>query len=110
LFRADTFAQALNILRAMAGLSPGTSDYPIQWFASTDVVLALVFGIIFSMPLVPAVQQRMNRIVSEATGSLRLFYLSAFGVVRLVCASGAMLLCAASLATGTHNPFIYFRF
>jgi alginate O-acetyltransferase complex protein AlgI len=110
LFRADTFAQALNILRAMAGLNAGASDYPIQWFVNTDITLALIFGIVFSVPVVPAVQLRMNRLVGESTGSLRLFYLSTFGLVRIGCAAGAMLLCAAWLATGTHNPFIYFRF
>jgi alginate O-acetyltransferase complex protein AlgI len=110
LFRADTFAQALNILRAMAGRNPGTSEYPIQWFVSTDVLLALAFGVVFAMPVVPNIQKRMNGLVIGAAGAKRLVYLSAFGLVRLVCAVGAMLLCAASLATGTHNPFIYFRF
>jgi hypothetical protein len=52
----------------------------------------------------------MDKLVSEAEGSARLAYLSVFGVVRLAGASLAMLLCAAWLATGTHNPFIYFRF
>jgi alginate O-acetyltransferase complex protein AlgI len=110
LFRADTFSQALNILRAMAGLNPGTSDYPIQWFVTTDIALALLLGAVFSAPLVPVIQTKMDRVASETQGSKRLLVMSVFGVARVTLAGGAMVLCAASLATGTHNPFIYFRF
>jgi alginate O-acetyltransferase complex protein AlgI len=110
LFRADTFTQALNILRGMAGLNPGASEYPIQWFATPDIILALVVGVIFCAPVVPALQRRLEAVVSQAEGTRRSIYIFAFSGLRLTCACLAMLLCAAGLASGTHNPFIYFRF
>lgn len=110
LFRAETFTQAVVVLRAMTGLAPGKSTYPLEWFLTPDLVLALVAGVIFSAPVVPALQDRIERLVQQANESQRRAYIMMFSGIRLSGACGAMLLCAAALASGTHNPFIYFRF
>ena len=109
-FVADDFTGAMNILRAMAGLAPGTSDYPIQWFVTPDIWLGMAAGILFSMPILPSFQQHLGQLVNRADESRRKAYLAVFCGLRITLASAAMFLCGAALASGTHNPFIYFRF
>jgi alginate O-acetyltransferase complex protein AlgI len=110
LFRADSFSQALAVLRGMAGLTAGASEYPLLWFVTPDIALALILGVVFSMPVVPAVQRQFDRIVQSARDPWKRLYVAAFSGLRLAGASATMVLCAAALASGTHNPFIYFRF
>jgi len=105
LFRAADLSQAWTFLKAMAGGAgfelPG---YPVALWATPAVVLAGTLGILLSAPLpdwlgrrfdtrapVPA-QATLNRMLA-VVATLVLFTLS-----------------AASLATHTYNPFIYFRF
>jgi alginate O-acetyltransferase complex protein AlgI len=110
LFRADTFTQALLFLRAMAGLAPSNQGYPIEWFVTPDLIIAIVAGVILSAPLIPAIQQGFDHIVIAAKPSRRPVYIALFSSVRFVGSCVAMFLCAAALASGTYNPFIYFRF
>ena len=109
LFRSETFTQAIGILRAMAGLTPGSSNYPIEWWTTPDLLLALTAGVICSTPLVPALQRRMEFIVENSPRHCKM-YRTVFSGFRVVAAVAAMFLCAAALGSGTHNPFIYFRF
>jgi alginate O-acetyltransferase complex protein AlgI len=110
LFRSDTFAQAIGVLRAMAGLTPGGSDYPIQWWMTPDLLLALAAGLIFSTPVVPALHRRLEFIVENSPEFHRKIYVAVFSGSCVAAAAAAMFLCAAALGSGTHNPFIYFRF
>ncbi len=87
-FRADTLGDTASMLAAMAGLSPG--GFAAGQVLGNSVLAALVSGAIFSvLPLAPRTRARP---VMQAA-CLVLFVLS-----------------AASLAAGTYNPFIYFRF
>jgi alginate O-acetyltransferase complex protein AlgI len=108
LFRSDSFAQALGFLRALAGMAPGAKGYPVQWFMTPDFVLAVVAGVIFSAPVVPALLRSIDRLVRNA--AYPKLYVGLFSTLRVVGACVVMLACAAALASGTHNPFIYFRF
>jgi alginate O-acetyltransferase complex protein AlgI len=110
LFRADSFSQALAVLRGMAGLTGGPSEYPLLWFVTPDIVLALILGVVFSTPVVPAIQRQFDRIVQNAQTPWKGLYVAALSGLRLAGACATMVLCAAALASGTHNPFIYFRF
>ncbi len=110
LFRSDTFAQAVGVLKAMVGLTPSAGGYPIQWFTPPDFLLALVPALVFSAPVAPALLGRIERMVEDATGSRRSIYIALFSSLRVAGSCAAMYLCAAALASGTHNPFIYFRF
>jgi alginate O-acetyltransferase complex protein AlgI len=104
-FRADSLGQALLFLKAMVGGSGlSTSGYPVALYATPAVLLAGLLGVFFSFP-VPAPAARMfdtrqpERLPAWSTRSLAL-------VLTLVLFG----LSAASLASHTYNPFIYFRF
>ena len=44
LFRAETFSQAVAFFRAMSGRGGADPTYPLRWFLTNDVALALLFG------------------------------------------------------------------
>ncbi len=94
-FRADSVPHALAYLRAMAGLQHAAPyAHPWQLDLSASAALALVAGLLLALP---------RRLPSVPAGVLAT-------ALRSGAAAALMLLSAASLASGTYNPFIYFRF
>ncbi|HBN78863.1 MAG TPA: hypothetical protein DD473_24240 [Planctomycetaceae bacterium] len=92
LFRATTLEQTAGYLAAMAGQGAGMLwSYPFK----TDLLLAIFFGIVFSMP----VQQSLARIPPRIRVGFEPLYI-------MMLMGTSMLL----LVNGTHNPFLYFRF
>jgi alginate O-acetyltransferase complex protein AlgI len=112
-FRATTFENGLSVLTAMAGLGDASAvEFTPAVYLNRDVVLALVAGVLFSAPVLPALgRARLAERLLER-GRPRL----ASGVeVLSACASVAtfavlLFTSAMQLAAGTHNPFIYFHF
>ncbi len=109
-FRAGGFHEALHMFQAMAGLAHPTRTYPIEWLVGPDCLLALIAGAIYSASVVPAWMRWLERFVADSEESRRPVYSKLFSGLRLAGACLTMVLCAAALASGTHNPFIYFRF
>ncbi len=106
LFRSPDVGYALTYLKTMAGLShPGETTFGVAWFLKTDVVLAFLAGFIGSMPTMPWLAARLGR-WSEVAPTPRLIVAGAEVAVPL----GLLVLCAMTLALGTYNPFLYFRF
>lgn len=104
LFRADSFGQASAMLSAMAGFAgQGTPSYPIEWYLNGPVLPALFAGVLFSMPVVAFCGQWLD-------GHLSRPLVPVVAVARLAGVSALFVLCLMSLASGTYNPFIYFRF
>ena len=104
-FRADNLGQALLFLRAMVGGSGlSTPGYPVALYATPAVLIAGLFGALLSFP-VPALAARAFD--TRAPQHLPAWLTRTLAVVLTLVLFG---LSAASLATHTYNPFIYFRF
>ena len=89
-FRADTLDQALGYLSALAGAGGMGS---LARYAANSVLAALAIGALLSAaPIARLEAIRLPRPLLQ-TASLLLF-----------------LIAAVNLASGTYNPFIYFRF
>ena len=106
LFRSDTFGQAQATLVAMAGYGSGDPTlHPLAEYLSGSVVAALLIG---TIAVTPAGQQLGIEIGRRArSGSMPGL------LARMIHAGFAaclLFLSVASLASGTYNPFIYFRF
>jgi alginate O-acetyltransferase complex protein AlgI len=105
-FRADTFASALAMLRAMAGTGGNEiTPYSPAWYLTPQVLVALAAGVIGATPIVASLGRWHDRISSAApvrTAAWDLVTIAALMVVLV----GAI----AQSAAGTYNPFIYFRF
>jgi alginate O-acetyltransferase complex protein AlgI len=110
-FRADTLPQATAFLKAMAGLGTGAGlEYHVGLYVDSQLVLALVAGIVGSAPLLPLLGRGKAAVFARAPGILRGALGTAFALVDVAGHSLLLLASAMLLAAGTHNPFIYFRF
>jgi alginate O-acetyltransferase complex protein AlgI len=100
-FRADTMAGALTYLRAMFCLNTPDPDLvrPWQMYFGTSAMVALGVGALLAVVrATPATPQR---------GIPRALL---YGFAKPALLALGFVLCVASLAAGTYNPFIYFRF
>lgn len=109
-FRADSMPHALHYLQVMFGLAaPGTELRPWQMDFGATEALALMIGATLAMWRVgdedaaasAARKQPVHGVVPSVLASPAL---------RVASLAAALILCTASLAAGTYNPFIYFRF
>jgi alginate O-acetyltransferase complex protein AlgI len=111
LFRAATFSEAVIFLQNMAGFSTaGVVSQPIARYLNQQVVWSVALGLLFSMPVWPALRTLAGRIARQATGRAQVAAQAAGLVVETVVLVALLLVSAAWLAGGTYNPFIYFRF
>ncbi|MBC7859894.1 MAG: MBOAT family protein [Burkholderiaceae bacterium] len=107
-FRAKDLPHALDYIRVMF-VGNQIEPEPMPWSLHFDKVsvTALVVGIVL------ATWRRTDRRYDSARfdliGALRQRPWLA-GAAELVLTSTVLLFCASSLAAGTYNPFIYFRF
>jgi alginate O-acetyltransferase complex protein AlgI len=110
-FRAETLEAALGTLGAMAGMPSGEGlAYPAALFLNREISLVLVLALVGSTPWLPALEAWIARRIESRppAAALRIERGYAFG--RFALLNLVLLGCAMSLASGTHNPFIYFRF
>ncbi len=102
-FRAADLPHALSYLAAMVGAAEPTSGrYPLVLFSNPEVVTILLLAALGAAPSFRRAIDRLREHAERARSSLEIARLAALGLILLVC--------AMSLASGTHNPFIYFRF
>jgi alginate O-acetyltransferase complex protein AlgI len=103
-FRADDLPAAMLYLKAMFGLGDGQMPaVRLTWFLTPEVRIALVAGIVGSMPVIPALKEAAER----AASSWRGWAAEAAGTLALIAVFAAALL---QVAARSYNPFIYFRF
>ena len=103
-FRADTLTGAIAFLKALAGLSPeAPTPFTIQWYVTPDVAIALLAGMIGSLPIVPALARWVDGAPRPGLGR---------GFAAASTATLVVLLVASimHMAARAYNPFIYFRF
>jgi alginate O-acetyltransferase complex protein AlgI len=111
-FRADNLGYALSFLKRMIGLTgnPTSSAFEASYYINYEVILAAAIGIIGAAPVVLlgkkvyiSIAEKLHAGVPRAVN---------FGppLAALLFLISVFMLSAMSLASGTYNPFIYFRF
>jgi alginate O-acetyltransferase complex protein AlgI len=101
-FRATTFSAAWAYLRALVGAAEGDGP-PVTAYLTIHVQLALVVGTLAAVvPWREWLPQRNGWRAVSAAASFRL----GIALAELTLFVGSLL----SVAGGTYNPFIYFRF
>ncbi len=111
LFRAENFDQALRFTMAMFTVGTPVPDlHPMVSFIQLDILTAIIAGIFLSAPLVPAVVRYKEKWIASTEGPSGNAIELVWQASRYACVM--LLLCASVvwLGSGTHNPFIYFRF
>ena len=105
LFRCDTLAHARDYYAALLGVAGGDSiRRPLAEYLDALVATTLVVGVAFATPLAREIGAWRDRV---SNGSLRGRIVMAADLAWLALVLGVS---AATLAAGTYNPFIYFRF
>jgi alginate O-acetyltransferase complex protein AlgI len=111
LFRATTLSQACGFLGAMAGLGHGRGREFHPWlYLDTQLVLALVAGILGSAPVLPWLAGVRDGFLISTAGLVRSGLRTGIVAAEITALWLLLLASAMLLAAGTHNPFIYFRF
>ena len=106
-FRADNLSHAVVYLSAMFGVAQITAAAsPLALYLNAEVVLMLLIGVFACMPIFPAVR---GQVVAGHWKKLATDQPLVAGA-QLALYIGIFSLSVLWLASGTHNPFIYFRF
>jgi alginate O-acetyltransferase complex protein AlgI len=100
-FRSESVNAAIQYLKIMISLPNLTDSINWTYYLDADIVLALIIGIIGAAPLLPWLSEKISEKHKDSNGYL-LIYNS--------CLILIFLLSILSLASGTYNPFIYFKF
>lgn len=101
-FRAESLDYALDYLWRMVNFSGDSLQNPLALYLNPELQLVLVLGILFSMPVVQFIESRTadNRIIQDGV----------VPVLQFTTTSVILFVSLSYLASGSHNPFIYFRF
>ncbi|MFT0891752.1 MBOAT family O-acyltransferase [Pseudochelatococcus sp. G4_1912] len=117
-FRADTVSDALTYLSAMVGRNSVTNDASLEQFVDPLVLISLAFGTIASMGTFTRLTADWRCRAGQTRGVLKpgldTLVVGADGRLALLVRFSLLMLIAwfsaAQMASGTYNPFIYFRF
>jgi alginate O-acetyltransferase complex protein AlgI len=106
LFRCDTLAHALDYFQTLAGFGQGSStQHPVAQYLDPLVAFTLAVGVLFATPLARRIGAWRDR-VAMTPGVAATCVLGA----DVAWLAGVGVMASAFLASGTFNPFIYFRF
>ena len=110
-FRSDTLGQALLYVGALVNFS-GAPYLDAKLFAAmnNEFFLALAFGSLFAMPVIPVLKMRLDKRLDNMTGSGALFLRSSTAGILMIWMVSLIIYSSAELISGSHNPFLYFRF
>jgi alginate O-acetyltransferase complex protein AlgI len=111
LFRADSFPQAISFLGQMFRLSPRSPEAPGIWEFVTHQ--QMVFAALGCVAATPVARALAGRLITDRRSDVarRTAPRHRFGTVADVSFAVVLIaICAVYVASGTYNPFIYFRF
>ena len=107
LFRSDTLPQAASYLGAMLGWGAATVNVSPLDLVDGVTALVLVAALLGSVPWAPKLGRWIAKAREDRPNAAREVAVAIADNLAIVV---VLLLSIASLAAGTHNPFIYFRF
>jgi alginate O-acetyltransferase complex protein AlgI len=110
-FRAETPGAALGYLGALFHSSTlPYLDSELFLAVNTQFFLALFAGIIFSVPVFPRLRKKLlaQKFLGKVQGPEQLALV--FSPVLLIWMTLIFFFSSTELISGTHNPFLYFRF
>lgn len=110
-FRSQDLNYAFSYMQALAGFGQGDGvEFFVGMYLNREVLLVLVIGILFSAPISLYVSRMRNSVVTRGGGIVSKCTVKTFSMIHAGSLLGIFVLCAMKLASGTYNPFIYFRF
>ena len=108
-FRAETLSHASIYIARLFGLDSGTylDGFFILRFTS-EFIFIFIVSLIFAFPILGMLKNMFTNLVVNLFGKkIGWFFYQVSTALFII---GLFLLCSAKMASGTYNPFIYFRF
>ncbi|RJP80132.1 MAG: MBOAT family protein [Desulfobacteraceae bacterium] len=111
LFRAETLTDAVSYIVTMVNFSPGNHvEHYITYYLNNEGALALILGIVFATPVYPMIKKQKAVLTGKLKTGLQLLCNNVFAVSNTMMLISILLFSVMSVASGSYNPFIYFRF
>lgn len=112
IFRSESLHQAFVYLKALGGWSSVESGRVLLGaLGSNALIIAICAGVLFSVPILATRGDWVRDLRLKPAPSIRLLLLRhSLPAAYFACLGGLLTLAAMNLASGTYNPFIYFRF
>jgi alginate O-acetyltransferase complex protein AlgI len=113
-FRADNLSDAMSYLAAMMGEGRGDGlIHHAGLYLNREVLVILAIAVVGSAPVMPWLKRRyLRNTLSRRARSGRRLSPTALAVATgySFMLAALLLLSVSYMASGTYNPFIYFRF
>jgi alginate O-acetyltransferase complex protein AlgI len=110
-FRADTLSHALTYLAAMSGLGRGRDGpYFPSMYLNVELLAVLAVGIVASAPVRVSLLAGARRLAASLEGARGRALGAAVDCSAVAVMAGLFVWSVMSIAAGTYNPFIYYRF
>jgi alginate O-acetyltransferase complex protein AlgI len=111
LFRSETLSYAVSYITTMCGLSQSlATDQYLGFYINMEGALALIAGIIFSFPIYPFIKQAKENILTKLKERTSILVKDISAVSNTATLTVILVASVSSIASGSYNPFIYFRF
>jgi alginate O-acetyltransferase complex protein AlgI len=110
IFRADSFTAAKHFFVTLFGAASATAAQPVARYTTSQVCLAILLGILFSAPLWSGIKVACSKLGQLSPANYRPLVQISGSVVEILLIVVLFVVSSAWLASGTYNPFIYFRF
>jgi alginate O-acetyltransferase complex protein AlgI len=105
-FRSETLAQAGAFYKAMAGFGAPGGSLAATGLLDAELFAALLWGVVFALPVLPWLLRKKDTLVGGAAVPVR----AAYGGSKVLVLMAILAAATLSVAAGSYNPFIYFRF
>jgi len=111
-FRAESLGQALTYIKSLGNFSnPTYLDAKLFATMNTEFYIALSVGIFFMYPIVPRLLSKYSYYLGQNSKKAPQYIsqnVAALAMIILI--SFTIIYSSAQLISGSHNPFLYFRF
>lgn len=105
IFRCDNLAHIILYLKTMIGIHSANPDIvPFFMIFRPDIIIGYILGIAFMMPLFDKTKDWIKG------RNLSLPWMRTIQSVYIIALAFLVILAVGQIASGTYNPFIYFRF
>lgn len=111
LFRSETFPQAISFYSALSGFASGNGlQYNVSMYLKGDVTAAIVFGTIFSWPVMSWFHEWRQKTYLTIPAPLGIAFHLSYSGIKVAVVLAVAFSSVMSISSGLYNPFIYFRF
>jgi alginate O-acetyltransferase complex protein AlgI len=110
IFRSESFTAAGNYFQALFGLSHAVAAQPYAQYTTNQTLAAIIVGILFTGPVWPRIRMACGKLALTASALPHPWLLTVGTVVEIGLIVATFTISAVWCASGTYNPFIYFKF